>query len=112
MVLKTEVQVTTGFFPGEECNNENFNSWIFPEFERKTAPISLNFFWPSVRRQSVTAGELLEEKVKIEIKFDRLCLKFLAWVSFMLSTCPGEPFDEEIVSINSFLPLFFEQETF
>ena len=29
MVLETEVQVTTGFFPGKECINENFNSWFF-----------------------------------------------------------------------------------
>ena len=59
MVLETEFQVTTGFFPGKECINKNFNSWFFPEFERKTAPISVNFFWRSVKRQSMTAEELL-----------------------------------------------------
>ena len=59
MFLKTEVQVTTGFFRGKECINENFNTWFFPEFERKTAPISVNFFWRSVKRQSMTAEELL-----------------------------------------------------
>ena len=112
MVLKTEVQVTTGFFRGKECIKENITTWFFPKFERKTAPISVNFFWRSVKRQSMTAAELLEEKVKVEINFDSLCHKFLTWVSFLLSTSPGEPFEEEIVSINSFLPLFFEQETF
>ena len=59
MVLKIEVQVTTGFFRGKECINENFNTWFSPEFERKTAPTSVNFFWRSVKRQSMTAEELL-----------------------------------------------------
>ena len=112
MVLKTEVQLTTGFFRGKECIKENLNSWFFPEFERKTAPISVNFFWRSVKRQFMTAEELLEEKVKIEISFDNLCHNFLAWVSFLLSTCPGEPFEEEIVSINFFSPTFFRAGNF
>ena len=112
MVLITEVQVTTGFFRGKEFINENLNTWSFLETERKTAPISVNFFWRSVKRQSVTAEELLEEKVKIEINFDSLCHKFLAWVSFLLSTFPGEPFEEEIVSINYFSPTFFRAGIF
>ena len=112
MVLKTEVQVTTGFFRGKECIKENLNTWFFPKFKRKTAPISVNFFCRSAKGQSMTAEELLEEKVKVEINFDRLCLKFLTWVSFLHSTSPGEPFEEEIVSINYFSPFFFEQETF
>ena len=112
MVLITEVQVTTGFFRGKEFINENLNTWSFLETERQTAPISVNFFWRSVKRQSVTAEELLEEKIKIEINFDSLCHKLLAWVSFLLSTFPGEPFEEAIVSINYFSPTFFEQETF
>ena len=107
MVLKTEVQVTTGFFRGKEFINENLNTWSLPETERKTVPISVNFFWRSVKRQSMTAEEVLEEKVKIELNFDSPCHKFLAWVSFLLSTCPGEHFEEEIVSINYFSPSFF-----
>ena len=112
MFLKTEVQVTTGFFRGKECIKENLNTLFFPEFERKTAPISVNFFWRSVKRQSMTAEELLEEKVKVEINFDSLCHKFLTWVSFLLSTSPGEPFEEEIVSINYFSPTFFRAGIF
>ena len=112
MVLKTEVQVTTGFFRGKECINENLNTWFFPDFERKTAPSSVNFFWRSVKRQSMTAEELLEEKVKNEINFDNLCHKFLAWVSFLLSTCPRETFEEQNVSINYFSPTFFGEGNF
>ena len=100
MLLKTEFQVITRFFRGKECINENLNTWFLPEIERKTAPSSLNFFWRSVKRQSMTAEELLEKKVKFETNFDSLCHKFLAWVSFLLSTCPGEPFEEENASIN------------
>ena len=87
-------------FSRKKFINGNINTWSFPEIERKTAPISVNFFWRSVKRQSMTAEELLEQKVKIEINFDSLGHKFLAWVSFLLSTCPGEPFEEEIVSMN------------
>ena len=85
MVLKTEVQVTTGFFRGKKFIHENLNTWSFPETERKTALISMIFFWRSVKRQSMTAEEVLEEKVKIEINFDSLCHKFLAWMSFFAS---------------------------
>ena len=99
-------------FRGKECINENLNTWFFPEFERKTAPSSVNFFWRSVKRQSMTAEELLEEKVKNEISFDSLCHKFLAWVSFLLSTCPREPFEEENVSINYFPPTCFRGGNF
>ena len=112
MVLKNEVQVTTGFFRGKECINENLNTWFFPEFERKTAPRSVNFFWQSVKRQSMTAGELSEEKIKIDINFDNLCHKFLTWVSFLLSTCPRELFEEENVSINCFSITFFRAGIF
>ena len=112
MVLKTEVQVTTGFFRGKECIKENLNTWFFPKFKRKTAPISVNFFCRSAKGQSMTAEELLEEKVKVEINFDRLCLKFLTWVSFLHSTSPGEPFEEEIVSINYFSPFFSSRKLF
>ena len=112
MVLKTEVQVTTGFFRGKKFIHENLNTWSFPETERKTALISMIFFWRSVKRQSMTAEEVLEEKVKIEINFDSLCHKFLAWMSFLLSTCPGEHLEEEIVSINYFSPTFFRAGNF
>ena len=94
MVLKTEVQVTTGIFRGKECTKDNLNTWFFPKLERKTAPMSVNCFWRFLKRQSMTAEELLEEKVKVEINFDSLCHKFLTWVSFLLSTSPGEPFEE------------------
>ena len=92
MVLKTEVQVTTGFFRGKEFINENLNTWSLPETERKTVPISVNFFWRSVKRQSMTAEEVLEEKVKIELNFDSPCHKFLTWVSFLLSYVSGGTF--------------------
>ena len=112
MVLKTEVQVTTGFFRGKVFIHENLNTWSFPETERKTALISMTFLWRSVKRQSLTAEEVLEVKVKIEINFDSLCHKFLAWMSFLLSMCPGELFEEEIVSINYFSPTFFRAGNF
>ena len=67
----------------------------------------VNFFWRFLKRQPMTAEELLEEKVKVEINFDSLCHKFLTWVSFLLSTSPGETFEEQIVSINYFSPTFF-----
>ena len=111
MVLKTGVQVTTGFFRGKAFIHENLNTWSFPETVRRTALISMIFFWRSVKRQSMTAEEVLEEKVKIEINFDSLCHKFLAWMFFAFYVSRGT-FEEEIVSINSFSPTFFRAGNF
>ena len=109
---KLKFKWTQDFFRGKECTKENLNTWFFPKLEGKTAPMLVNFFWRFLKRQSMTAEELLEEKVKVEINFDSLCHKFLTWVSFLLSTSPGEPFEEEIVSINYFSPTFFRAGNF
>ena len=48
----------------------------------------------------------LEEYMKFEINFDSLWHKFLAWVSFLLSTCPGEPLRKKMPQWTNFLPFF------
>ena len=98
--------MSTRFFWGKNAPIKNFYL-IFLDFQRKTFQSSVKFFPASAKMQSRPPAEPLEENLKFEIIFDSLSHKFLAWVSFLLSTCPGETFEEEMASINFFSPTFF-----
>ena len=105
-VLETAFWVSTRFFWGKNASIKNFYLIVL-DFQRKTFQSSVKFFPASVEMQSRPPADPLEEYKKFEIIFDSLSHKFLAWVSFLLSTCPGEPFEEENASINYFSPTFF-----
>ena len=96
----------------KKCFNKKLNTWFFWTFNGKLFKVPWSFFRPSVKMQSRPPSEILEEYMKFEINFDSLCYKFLAWVSFLFSTCPGEPFEEKIASINYFSPTFFRAGNF
>ena len=94
-------------FLRKKCSNKKLNIWFFWTFNGKLFKVPWSFFRPSVKMQSRPPSGPLEEYMKFEINFDSLWHKFLAWVSFLFSTCPGEPFEKENASINFFSPTFF-----
>ena len=89
MVLKTEVEETTGFFRGKECINENLNTWFFPRFERKTAQSSVIFFLAICQKAIYDCSGALRGKDKIWEKFSQLWHKFVAWVSILVLRVQG-----------------------
>ena len=105
-VLETAFRVSTRFFWGKNASVKNFYLIVL-DFQRKTFQSSVKFFPASAKMQSRPPAEPLEEYMKFEIFFDSLSHKFLAWVSFLLSKCPVETFEEENASINYFSPPFF-----
>ena len=88
------------FFLRKKCFNKKLNTWFFLTFSGKLFKVPWNLFWRSVKRQSMPPAEPLEEYVKFEINFDSLWHKFLAWVSSLLFTCPGESFEVKNASMN------------
>ena len=112
MVLKTAFRVSTRFFWGKFASIKN----LIPDFFEPSAENFSKF-------REVFSGllsicnqcfqrSLLEEYMKFEITFDNLWHKFLAWVSFLLSTCPGEPLRKKMPQKTIFLPLSFRAGNF
>ena len=99
IVLKTAFHVSRGFFWGKQSFNKTHKTYFFSDIEQETFQNLVNFF-PMVFQNTINACRGASGgKDNYWVKPCQSWIKLLAWVSVLLSTWAGEPFDEKIASI-------------
>ena len=87
--------------------NENLNTWFFTGIWAENCSAIGDFFVAICQKAIYDCRGAFRGKDKIWDKFRQFRQKFLARVSIMLSSCPGEPSEEEKTSTILYPLTFF-----